>query len=151
MVELGTSVGYSSLFLAMGNPGGSLISLEGNPDLWQYARSLFRQQRLENIIALQGLFDELLPTLSREYPTPQLVFIDGNHDYEPTLNYFRHFCEQMDEGILLFDDIYWSANMRRAWKEIVASPEATVTIDFFFLGVVLRKQGITPGHYRVPF
>jgi predicted O-methyltransferase YrrM len=151
IIELGTSIGLSSLYLAKGSPVSRVVTVEGNPELSQFAAELFKKCNTENITPIIGLFDEQLELLKQKYPVPQLVFIDGNHNVEATLRYYRHFSEQMNSGILIFDDINWSRNMRKAWKEIRQDRSARATIDLFYMGIVLLDQSITPGHYRVRF
>jgi predicted O-methyltransferase YrrM len=151
IIELGTSIGLSTLFLAKGSPLSQVITVEGNPELSHFAGELFRKYDAENITPIKGLFDEQLELLKQKYPTPQLVFIDGNHNIEPTLSYYRHFSDQMNSGILIFDDINWSLNMRKAWKKIRQDSKARATIDLFYMGIVFLDQSITPGHYQVRF
>jgi hypothetical protein len=38
-------------------------------------------------------------------------------------------------GIVIFDDLYWSGDMNRAWREIAASPRYSLTIDYGTKGV----------------
>lgn len=150
-IELGTSVGLSALCLGAGHPAGSVISIEGNQALCEFAMKLFSRQSISNIKVIHGKFDDILPELGQNNSCPDLVYIDGNHDYEPTLHYFDHFAGQMNKGILIFDDINWSSPMRRAWKSIVADKRTVVSIELFQMGIVFLDNSISPGHYCIAF
>lgn len=151
IIELGTSIGFSALCLAQGNSESRVISIEANKSLCNFARELFRANAIKNADILDGYFDSLLSEIEKKYPPPELVYIDGNHDYLPTLRYFNHFANYMKTGIILFDDINWSANMRKAWKKIIADKRTVVSLDLFQMGIVFLDRTITPGHYIIKF
>jgi predicted O-methyltransferase YrrM len=151
IVELGTSIGISSMYLAKGNTKSKVLTVEGNTDLCDYASALFFSHRIGNISVLNRDFDQAIIELPVDYVSPQLVFIDGNHSYEPTMRYYKFFMEGMKEGILIFDDIYWSAGMRKAWKEIIQRNKEYVTIDLYRMGIIIFRESVTPGHFVVRF
>jgi len=146
-IELGTSLGFSTLCLCLGNPEGKVISIEGNPGLTDYSARLLQRLAVTNVRLVTSRFENALPDL----PVPDLVFIDGNHAYTPTLSYFDHFMRRMKKGIILIDDIHWSAGMHKAWQSIKADERAVVTIDLYRMGIVLTDPAITPGNYTIRF
>jgi len=153
MIELGTSVGLSSLYLAGAQPSSTLYTIEGCPELSAFAQKQFGQQQARNIVSLTGNFDEELPKLLSSLERVDLVYFDGNHAYEPTLNYFKMALEKKHAGtILIFDDIYWSAGMERAWKEIHTHPEVSLSMDFFQFGIVFfRTEQKNKEHFVLKF
>jgi len=56
IIELGTSVGVSTLYLAKGAPQSKIVTLEGNASVCDYARTVFKKYQLSNIKAMNGLF-----------------------------------------------------------------------------------------------
>ena len=137
MIELGTSLGLSASYLAMGNPAGTLITLEGAAAVAAVAKENFTALGIENIETITGNFDTTLPAVTANSKGIDLVFIDGNHRKTPTLHYFEQFLQKMNRpGILIFDDIHWSRDMEAAWDEIKNHPEVKLTIDLFFIGLV---------------
>jgi predicted O-methyltransferase YrrM len=151
ILELGTSIGLATTYLSKGYPKTKIVTLEGNESLCSFAHKLFHENRIHNIDIRQGLFDELLPKVLPELSNHCLIFIDGNHSYEPTLHYFQSIFNYFEECMIVFDDINWSSEMRKAWKVISTYPQAHVTIDMFFMGIVIRNKNITPGTYKVWF
>jgi len=151
IVELGTSIGMSTIYLAKGVPEARIATIEGNMHVCEFARIFFKKHQAANVKAINGQFDDYLPYFEKNYPIPGLVFIDGNHTYESTIKYFDHFSRMVKEGFLIFDDINWSPEMRQAWEEIKISSEAQVTIDLFSMGIVIHQKSITPGHFMIRF
>lgn len=151
IIELGTSIGMSTLFLAKGAPDARVVTIEGDKEVCEFSRRLFMKLQVNNIQSILGHFDDYLPYLDEKYPGAELVFIDGNHTLEATLRYFEHFVSRMNEGFIIIDDINWSAGMRQAWETIISDSRASVTIDLFYMGIIVIRKSITPGHYKVRF
>jgi len=140
IVELGTSFGITISYFSKANPTASIITIEGNQSTAALAKENFQQLGCENIQLQQGNFDHVLPSVLSRLPAIDLAYIDGNHRYQPTINYFHQFLSKSHNGtILVFDDIHWSAEMEKAWLEIKSHPSVQYTIDIFFLGFVFFR------------
>ena len=52
--------------------------------------------------------------------------------------------------ILVFDDIYWSPSMTKAWHFITQSASQHLILDAFILGIVIKNKNLRSGyHYRI--
>jgi len=153
MVELGTSLGVSAAYLALGNPASMLITMEGAPAVAAVAKENFSQLGIQNIEVTEGNFDETLPVVLKNTGAIDLAFIDGNHRKKPTLAYFEQILERMNRpGILIFDDIHWSKEMESAWQEIKNHPACMLTIDLFFIGLVFFNTDFkVKQHFEIRF
>jgi predicted O-methyltransferase YrrM len=151
ILEFGTSVGLSTIYIAKGGNVSTIYTVEGNNALCNFAKSLFNKKELYNIEIIEGLFEEKLKTVVPLLIGFPLIFIDGDHSYLPTLNYYKYLSEKLDEYILIFDDISWSKEMLNAWEEIVFHSRSEVAIDLQSMGIIIRKKNITPGFYRIIF
>ena len=151
IVELGTSIGLSTIYLAKGNIDAKVITVEGSKTLCEFADKTFLENKFMNILVKQGMFDDLLDKLSVDMVEQALIFIDGNHQYNSTLHYFSFFAERMNEGIIILDDIHWSQGMNRAWKEITRREASQACIDLFGMGIVILRTGITRQNYTIKF
>jgi predicted O-methyltransferase YrrM len=153
VLELGTSLGITTAYLASGNTKARVHTMEGSKEIARIARSNFEQLQLSQIEVMVGNFDDILPSFLAAQNSLDFVFIDGNHRQEPTLRYFQQLLPKTHENsILIFDDIHWSAEMEAAWKEIQAHPQVMVTIDLFFIGLVFfRKEQKVKQHFSINF
>jgi len=144
ILELGTSLGISTAYMAAANSNIKVTTIEGCPEIAKVAKQNFEQLELKNIEPLTGNFDAALPSVLAQKEKLDFVFFDGNHRKEPTLNYFRQCLQKAtDSSIFIFDDIYWSAEMKQAWEEIKNNNRVTVTIDLFYMGIVFfRKEQV---------
>lgn len=153
IVELGTSLGLSSAYMAYAAPGAKVITIEGSTALTNAARGNHRLLQLSNVQVVNGQFDQLLPGLLDNLEAVDLGFIDGNHRYQPTLFYFEQLLRKANpNSIFIFDDIHWSREMEDAWLAIKSHSSVTATIDLFFLGIVLFRDAFkSKQHFTIRF
>ena len=154
IIELGTSLGITSLYLAAGNPTGKLYSFEGDPSVCNIAKQQAVKSGISNIHFHIGEFEQsFTPFLHSFSEKVHLAFIDGNHRKEPTIRYFEQLLPFLEnDSILIFDDIHWSEEMESAWKTICASDKITLSIDLFFIGIVFIKSEFkVKQHFSIRF
>jgi predicted O-methyltransferase YrrM len=142
VLELGTSLGLTTRYLAIAGKDVKVQTIEGAPGIADFTNQAFTHEGFKNIELLVGDFQVKLPEGLSNMTGRKLVFFDGNHQYQPTVNYFEEvllWCS--DEDILIFDDIHWSEGMEKAWEEIKKNERVSCSIDLFFIGIVfLRKE-----------
>ncbi len=148
-IELGTSLGLSALYQTALFKPAKFISIDANSTLQSFAKKNIESLGI-NIIELKcGYFNEVLPQIAL-VDHMEWVFIDGDHQLEPTLAYFNYFVNRLpDNAVLVFDDINWSADMQKAWLEITQHPRVTVAIDFFYLGFVFLNPDCTKQTFKL--
>lgn len=143
IVELGTSVGIATSYLAKANQHSTVTTIEGSPEIANRATQSFDFLKLKNIHQVVGNFDNVLATTLADLKNVDLFFIDGNHREEPTIEYFNQVKPYLNEhSMVIFDDIHWSEGMLRAWETIKKDSAVTLSIDLFFIGIVLFKKDI---------
>jgi predicted O-methyltransferase YrrM len=137
ILELGTSLGITSSYLAKGNEEGNVYTCEGSATIAAIAQKNFDQFHIKNIRLTQGDFSKTLLPLLDQIEKVDLAFVDGNHRKEPTLDYFaKLLIHSQPSAVLIFDDIHWSEEMEAAWHQIQLHTAVTLTIDLFFIGLV---------------
>ncbi len=153
IIELGTSIGLTSLYLSSAVPGSTLYTIEGCPNLYEFSKDLFKKHKAKNIISIKGNFNDKLPELLSSLDSLDLLYIDGNHAYEPTMAYFEMALKKKNAStIIVFDDIYWSKGMEKAWKEICSYKEVSLSLDLFYFGMVFfRTEQKNKEHFVLKF
>jgi predicted O-methyltransferase YrrM len=152
ILELGTSFGISTMYLKLGNPSARIITIEGCPEIASIAVNNFRKNNMADVEVIVGSFDEVLPGLIHSGLLPDMVFVDGNHGYNATLRYFEILLPLMkNDSLMIFDDIHWSDEMELAWREIEQSPDVSVTVDLFHLGLVFFKKELSRQNFTIMY
>lgn len=147
VLELGTSLGITTAYLAA--DGAQITTMEGDPNVANIAQNVWGQLGFKNIDCIVGNFDKTLDQLNGKY---DVIYIDGNHSYEPTLRYFKHLHQHAHEDTLfIFDDIHYSKDMERAWNDLQEKTAVTLSVDLFFIGIVSLSTSYTKQHFEVRF
>ena len=149
ILELGTSLGVTTAYLAAADSRNRVVTMEGSEAVLQAAKGVWRALRLENIEWIAGNIDDTLNSAHarRKY---DLVYMDANHTYEATMRYANHLLPQMDEkGILIVDDIHYSPEMERAWRELKTDARVTTSMDLYHAGLLFVDPHYLKRHYRI--
>ena len=152
ILELGTSLGISSAYLASGSPESKVTTIEGCEETAALARKNFEFLRLDNVRVISERFEDVLSYLLPEIGVLGMAFFDGNHRKEATLRYFNQCLPFIqDESVFIFDDIHWSEEMELAWEEICEHESVKVTVDLFRMGLVFFREGLSKEDFILHF
>ena len=135
ILELGTNLGISAAYLAAS--GGTVTTLEASPYRLRLARKLHQSLGLQTDF-VQGMFVDTLDETLERLPGIGMAFIDGHHQYQPTLDYFEAICVKAVPGcVFIFDDIRLRTGMWRAWSELRKDPRLATAADLGGMGVAI--------------
>ncbi|MCG8311017.1 MAG: class I SAM-dependent methyltransferase [Cytophagales bacterium] len=147
-IELGTSLGIATAYLAKSRFVKSIHTFEGNERLVQNSKRLFSKLKLQNIHVVPGNIDEVLTARLEDMERVDLAIIDANHTKTALLNYYQRIKPKIgNESVLLIDDIRWSREMNRAWNELIRKPEVSLSMEFLNRGILFFKKSIEKQHY----
>ncbi len=152
LLEIGTSVGISALYQSAGNSKAKLITMEGCENTAAIAKKSFAEFPECKIEIVEGTFDDMLTSSLKKIAKLDYVFIDGNHKYEPTLNYFEQCLPYFhNDSIIVIDDINWSEGMKEAWKKLQNHSRVTVSIDLFMLGILFINRDLSKEQFSIRY
>ena len=150
IIELGTSLGLGTLYLALPDSKTAVHTIEGCPNLTKLAQQNFKIAGANNIVSHIGSFQQKLPEILNFIDQVDFVYFDGHHDYQATVNYFSHCCNKTkDMAVFVFDDIYWSEGMAKAWSEIKEHPATSLSFDFLRFGITIMNISDFKEHYVI--
>lgn len=148
VLEIGTSLGLATAALAVNNPS-EVTTLEGCQETAKVAQSQFQKFDF-NVNSVITEFQSHLKALQLKPQILDLIYFDGNHSKEATLNYFELLLSTIsNETVWIFDDIHWSEGMEEAWELIKKHPKVSVTIDTFQWGFVFFRKEQVKEHFIV--
>lgn len=176
IIEFGTNAGISTLYLHAADTRATLHTVEGNADVAALAKETFAKAGVgAGLHPHVGLFNKWLWAHGPK-PVPQtpakkqsikrkankrvetnqpsaanqpldLFFLDGDHRYQPTLDYVAALLPSRSENaVFVIADIHWSEGMERAWEELKQLPEVTASVDVYHFGLLFFKEGVAGPH-----
>jgi predicted O-methyltransferase YrrM len=144
-LELGTNLGVSAAYQAAAmemNHSGELVTLEGAPALAERAESNLASLGLERATVVRGRFKETLDEVCETHGPFDMVFIDGHHDRDATIEYFEKILPfAQPRSVFVFDDIEWSEGMKEAWDTVRAHPRVRYSLGMSQLGICILRDG----------
>ncbi len=170
ILELGTSLGITTAYLASPDSRNKVLTMEGSEAVLRVAQGVWKMLKLENIEWIQGNIDDTLYNIYRVQSSEfrvqnsdvrvqsseakgeriDLAYVDANHTYEATMRYADFLLNRLTEkGILVLDDIHYSEQMERAWNELKADPRVTTSMDLYHVGLLFVDTHYLKRHYRI--
>jgi len=155
-LELGTSVGMSGCYIAAAltcGGFGHLITIEGQASSAEVARHAFATAGVVDRVDIRiGQFVDQTPAALAELGGVDLAFIDGHHQYQPTIDYFRTIMDSASPGgLLVFDDVdYPFGDMARAWREIQQHARVTSALTIATVGLAVIDGGSAAFYAGIP-
>jgi len=147
IIELGTSLGITTLYLAQ-KENVKVTTFEGNEAMINIALTHIEYFNHKNIDIIEGNIDTELSNFLLSPSKIHFALMDANHRYEPTLRYFNLLSRRMaDKGVIVMDDIYYSEEMKRAWKEICNHQLVYGSVDLFRCGILFFDPALNRQHY----
>ncbi len=147
IVELGTSAGITSLYLAKQSQS-KVVTFEGNKDLINIAFTHFEYFNTKNIRLIEGNIDNTLSDYLQNPSKIDFALMDANHRYEPTIRYFNLLSKRIaQKGIIVLDDIYHSEEMTKAWKELSRHELVYGSVDLFRCGILFFDPALNRQHF----
>ena len=150
ILEIGTSLGLATSALSLGNVKSKITTLEGCPNTLHVVQKQFEEFGFNNITSINTEFSCYLKNYQIAISNYQLIYFDGNHSKEATLEYFELLLPTINnETVWIFDDIHWSKGMEAAWEIIKSHPNVTVSIDTFQWGLVFFRTEQPKEHFVI--
>lgn len=148
ILELGTSLGISSAYLAAAAADSNLITIEGREAISRKASETFGRLGLKNITQIHGLFENTLENALQQLKNVDMVYLDGDHRGEAVKHYVKTILPYLSKNALIVvDDIRWSRSMWEAWQELKKMHEFEVTADLLQMGLLFKRAGQAKEHF----
>ena len=154
ILELGTSLGVSSAYLALTDSSSCVTTIEGDPSIAAIATQVHRRLGLTNVTIINASFDVALRKILLPDTSFDLVFVDGHHTAEATLKYTDMIWPYLStESLVIYDDINWSKDMYAGWSQLSKDHGFGLTIETFRRGYAFKTAHLAqPQHYTyIPY
>lgn len=140
VLELGTSLGVATHAMAVSRPQAQITSVEGSPEVYGFAKKQLQENNIQNVELICSTFKDFL-SQHKEEKLYDLIYVDGHHDGDATITYFESILAHVhNDSVVVFDDIYWSSDMTRAWNQICKHSKVTASVDCFDFGLIFFRK-----------
>ncbi|WP_455637310.1 O-methyltransferase [Parabacteroides sp.] len=152
ILQIGTTMGLSTLYLTSYATGLRCIALENIPEFAAIARQAFAKEGRNPVDLRIGNYKDLLPQALNDINSLDFVFFNTLYEQQNNLWLFNECMKYAhNDTVFVIEGIKASRKMRELWEEICACPEVTVTLDLYSLGIVLFNKKLHKRDYIVYF
>lgn len=149
-LEFGTSLGVSTAFLSAGSK--KVTTVEGCPNTVAIAKSYHEKFDINNICYINTTIEDYLESDEFKRSSPNIIFIDASHTYNSIITFFYKLLKVINNNsIIIFDDIYWSFEMNKAWKKIISEDSVTQTVDLLRFGIVFFDKRLNKENFTIRY
>jgi predicted O-methyltransferase YrrM len=145
-LEMGTAFGMTAAYQAAAlclNQKGRLVTMEGDKAIAPLARSHLESLGLKQADVKVGHFQAILKEVLEEYRPIDFVFIDADKEERTVTGYFEQILPFLSPAaVIVFDDIYWSSGMEKAWRAIEADQRVRISVDMRALGICVIDDSL---------
>lgn len=148
VLEMGTSLGFTTAYLANARKKNEVLSVEADKQKCKIASITIKSLGIKNVKIINSSFSDLIEKAKHWHFN--FIYFDGNHTEKATLSYFNWAVEKVSENdVFVFDDIYWSKEMHNAWAAIINHEKPTLTLDLFCVGIVFFNPNLSKQHIKL--
>lgn len=153
ILELGTSVGIGTMYMATASNAVKLTGIEACPETCEFLTRKLEKANIRNVNLINDDFDSVFDKNLLSDQKFDMIFIDGNHKGEALLKYYEIILKKHlnPSNIVIVDDINWSRDMYLAWKTIVNKDRNKTYINLYRTGFVFTGYNLPKGAYPINF
>lgn len=151
ILQIGSSVGLSTLYLTSYSSQVNCITLEDSSGLAEIARVVYN--RMSKAIDLRvGKVEETLSDALQAMEQPDLVYFNINSQPYDVLRLFKQCAGCADtHTIFVVHGIKSDKYMHQCWKSMCVDPKVRVSMDLYHMGLLFFNEKLHPQHYKVYF
>lgn len=152
ILQLGPSMGLSTLYLTSYASDLKCIALENVPEFATIARIAFDKAARNPVDLRVGRYKDLLPKALDDMGQLDFVFFNTLYEQQNNGWLFEKCLKHVHANtIFVFEGIKASRKMREFWQEVCSHPEVTVTIDLYSMGIAFFNKKLHKKDYIVYF
>ena len=152
ILEIGTSVGASSVYLSCSRKNARFITVDKNSPANTLAASLFKNYS-GNIDFRFGDVSALVSGAISELDSLDFLFLHaGDYPLNAVQSMFEECISKSNAGsVFLIQDIHKSSALKNWWKEIQLDERVGITFDLYDFGIIFFDRKKIKQHYVVNF
>ncbi len=140
IVELGTSLGISTLYLATPNSKSTTITIEKHPQIGALTQKFFTNLGVKNIEILTGVYEINYQKTLEQVGQPNLVYFNASLSAIELITCFEKGVGDIKpDSIFIISKPYFTKERAANWEKIKTYPVVKLTIDLYQLGIIFFR------------
>jgi predicted O-methyltransferase YrrM len=151
ILQIGVSMGLSTLYLTSYKQGVKCVAMEKRPEYAAVARWVYEKAARTPIDLRIGDYHTILPGILEEMKIVDFIFFNTSRDTSNASLFNTCVEHAQSNTVFVFEGIKSNCSMRKLWEMVCAHPEVTVTLDLYSMGIVFFNKKLHKRNYIVYF
>ena len=152
IVQVGTGMGLSTLYLTGYSAHVQCISLEEDPARAEWARWCLERMGKRHVRVERGGYESLLPKALAQFEAVDFLFFNAPERATELYGMFEKCVGHIQpDTVLVVEGLRASRAMRDFWERVKAHPATVLTFDLYHVGLVFFNKKMYRKDYIVYF
>lgn len=152
IVQVGTGMGLSTLYLTGYSAHVQCISLEEDPARAEWARWCLERMGKRHVRVERGGYESLLPKALAQFETVDFLFFNAPERATELYGMFEKCVGHIQpDTVLVVEGLRASRAMQDFWERVKAHPATVLTFDLYHVGLVFFNKKMYRKDYIVYF
>ena len=152
IVQVGTGMGLSTLYLTGYSAHVQCISLEEDPARAEWARWCLERMGKRHVRVERGDYESLLPKALAQFETVDFLFFNAPERATELYGMFEKCVGHIQpDTVLVVEGLRASRAMQDFWERVKAHPATVLTFDLYHVGLVFFNKKMYRKDYIVYF
>jgi predicted O-methyltransferase YrrM len=152
LIELGSSMGIDTAYLAKAVPQAKIMSIGHDAYTASITSENLTKQAIKNVELLMGNSRRVLSRAIADLSSVDFLLINRGNRKDVMLDCFDLCLPKLKEtSVVVVDAIYQNKEMKAYWQQIKAHPQVTVTLDLFQMGLAFVRPQQAEEHFKIRF
>jgi predicted O-methyltransferase YrrM len=149
ILQIGTTMGLSTLYLSSYKPGLTCVSLETVPEYTPISRWVYEKGARTAIDLRAGDCRTTLPPALERLGKVDFVYFNIWKEMFPLWLFDACLKYAHDETVFVFEGVRANKQMRIFWATVCEHPRISASIDLYSAGIVLFNKNLHKQNYRI--
>jgi predicted O-methyltransferase YrrM len=149
ILQIGSTMGLSTLYLSSYRPGLTCVSIETVPEYTSISRWVYQKAARTAIDLQAGDYQTLLPLALERMGKVDFVYFNTPIETFPSQLFDICLKYAHNDTAFVIEDIRVNKSMRKFWKTVCEHPKVSVSIDLYSAGIVLFNKNLHKQMYKI--
>jgi predicted O-methyltransferase YrrM len=150
VLQVGSTVGFSTLYLSSYRPDVKCVSIEKHAEYAAISSRVYAGVR-NSIEHHVGEYELLLPAVLDKIGEVDFVFFNTWRETNNRWLFNSCLSYKGKHSVFVFEGISRNRDMRKFWKYICSHPDVSTTLDLFTMGIVFFDPNLSKRNYSIFF
>lgn len=152
VLELGDTIGLSTLYLASSDHNMKVVSVGGSENIIQFARQVLEKNKVLNVEFKKNITKEAFRAVGENLEEVDFLYFgrmfpaDKIKEVVDTLE-----CSITSRTVMVVSDIYKTKQKELMWDVLKKHPKVRVSVEMFHYGILLCDENLQKEDYNLFF